>query len=512
MRRPDLVQLFRTLRYLIRRWKEKRMRPPAPPKIPDDRPTHYFMPGQAVLLVESRAPIDPEKLAEQLRQHKIINAYDLLRRAITQGWRRLISFAPRGDQPACALVFLELPDDESALLRLMDEVNERLQREQDQGEVTIGAISPNWLITSAHHAGALGGPGTDPIPDAPPPDAWRFKLPERVQRRIDDGAGKQAVDVAILDTAPCAHQLADAYHRWCAGTPTPPANPLLDSLLRPGGPLTINYATWHDLVAMGGYDLQHHRYNMADHGLFAAGVIHAIAPQARLHLVEVLNQYGVGTLESVAAGFEKLAEPGRNLPQVINCSLVLNIPLPEHLPTLARRKLNWPSLTTATIELMSRLLARVCNGLCAQDVLIVAAAGNDAEPGLLPQARYPAAFDSVVGVGSLRRDLATPAEYSNQSDLPVKVGVATFGGAPLTAGVLPEEGMLGVYTGSFPDGRPNTYGWARWSGTSFAAPVISGVLAALRGAGLSSSDARALIDSTVSGSTAIGRTFPVTQG
>lgn len=512
MRRPELVQLLRTFRYLIRRWRGKCMHQPEPPRIPDDRPTHYFMPGQAVLLVESRAPIEPEKLAEQLRQHKIINAYDLLQRAVTQGWRRLVPFAPRDDQPAFALVFLDLPDDEAALLRLMDDLNQRLLRERDQGEVTISAIAPNWLMTSAHHAGALGGPGTEPLPDAPPPDAWRFKLPERVQRRIDEGAGKQAVEVAILDTAPCAHQLADAYHRWRVGTPTPPANPLLDSLLRPGGPLTITHATWHDLVTMGGYDLQHHRYNMADHGLFAAGVIHAIAPQARLHLVEVLNQYGVGTLESVAVGFEKLVEPGRSLPQVINCSLVLNIPLPEHLPTLAQRKLNWPTLTTATIELMSRLLARVCDDLCARDVLIVAAAGNDAEPGLLPQARYPAAFDSVLGVGALRRDLTTPAEYSNKSDLPVKVGIATFGGAPLTAGVLPKEGMLGVYTGPFPNGSPNSYGWARWSGTSFAAPVISGALAGLRGAGLTSSDARALLDGFVSGSTVIGRTFPVTQG
>jgi hypothetical protein len=512
MRRPDFAQLLRTFRYLIRRLWEKCMRLPEPPKIPDDRLTHYFMPDQAVLLVKSRAEIHRAELPKRLLDNTIVRSNDLLRRAVEQGIRRVSVFPPGRDQQWSALAFLDLPADEATLLRLMDEVNERLSQQPEQGDLVVAAISPNWLMTSAHHAGALGGPGTDPIPDEPAPGAWKFTMPGDIQQAIDKGTGREAIEVAILDTAPCAHQLADAYHRWRKATPNPPENPLIDSLLKPDGPLTISYASWHDLAAMGGYDLHHHRYNMADHGLFAAGVIHSIAPNARLHLVEVLNQYGVGTLESVAAGFERLAEPGRKLPQVINCSLVLNMPLPEHLPTLAERKLNWSSLTQNMILLMSQVLEGACDGLRVQDVLIVAAAGNDAEPGMLPQARYPAAFNSVIGVGSLRRDLITPAEYSNQSDLPVKTGIATFGGAPLTAGVLPEEGMLGVYTGAFPDGSPNKYGWARWSGTSFAAPVISGVLAGLRGADLTASDAHQLLTNMLIGSTAIGRKFPATQG
>jgi len=31
---------------------------------------------------------------------------------------------------------------------------------------------------------------------------------------------------------------------------------------------------------------------MADHGLFVAGIIHSIAPQASLHLIRVLNDFG----------------------------------------------------------------------------------------------------------------------------------------------------------------------------------------------------------------------------
>jgi hypothetical protein len=44
-------------------------------------------------------------------------------------------------------------------------------------------------------------------------------------------------------------------------------------------------------------------YRMTDHGLFVAGIIHTIAPQAELHLIEVLNPYGVGDLESITRAY-----------------------------------------------------------------------------------------------------------------------------------------------------------------------------------------------------------------
>ena len=39
------------------------------------------------------------------------------------------------------------------------------------------------------------------------------------------------------------------------------------------------------------------------------------------------------------------------------------------------------------------------------------------------------------------------------------------------------SGMLGIYIGKFPDKTSSTNGWARWSGTSFAAATMSGMFA-----------------------------------
>ena len=80
------------------------------------------------------------------------------------------------------------------------------------------------------------------------------------------------------------------------------------------------------------------------------------------------------------------------------------------------------------------------------------------------------------------------ATYSNLSDEPPKIGYMTLGGEP-----KPTEGILGVYISEFPippnedaltpdsiNYQRNTTGWAWWAGTSFATPVVSGILASWR--------------------------------
>ena len=124
--------------------------------------------------------------------------------------------------------------------------------------------------------------------------------------------------------------------------------------------------------------------------------------------------------------------------------------------------------------------------------ILVAAAGNDSNVDNRSQSRYPAAYPNVTGVGALTRD-DNPVAYSNLADSPSTIGYATFGGEvalpastdPATdepPATDPNGGILGVYIGLL-DGQPkNPTGWARWAGTSFAAPIISGTLARLIGA------------------------------
>jgi len=137
--------------------------------------------------------------------------------------------------------------------------------------------------------------------------------------------------------------------------------------------------------------------------------------------------------------------------------------------------------------------------------VIVAAAGNDAIEGKdsetktkRPGARFPAAFSKVVGVSALDKALAL-ARYSNTSDDPQVDGLAVFGGqaelrdkpeAIVPPGdpdkqvyyAMPDEAVLGIYTDQFPGlvsevPIESTNGWGWWAGTSFAVPVIAGLMA-----------------------------------
>jgi hypothetical protein len=95
------------------------------------------------------------------------------------------------------------------------------------------------------------------------------------------------------------------------------------------------------------------------------------------------------------------------------------------------------------------------------------------------------------------------AWYSNLADVQPYDGVMVFGGKGVhkiasqrVGGKRKEwsetdsvDGMLGVYIGAFPrpdpqtgsldviPAQPSPNGWARWSGTSFATGVMSGILA-----------------------------------
>lgn len=417
--------------------------------------------------------------------------------------------------------------DESILLK------ENPNRPNLTSGTVLQVVSPNWLSSPSSETGGGGGPGSRPVPfsgnNNNPPDEpqYEFHLPEEIVPLCppNEDRGKDVI-VAILDTAPCLHDLVAAYERWQKVDPQPniqekyPGNPpkphgLIESLLKPGGPLTVHPASYEELLRMRSVHLKDHNYDMTDHGLFVASIVHSIAPAAEIHLYEVLNSEGVGDLKSIALGLWKVWKAFPTQPLVVNCSLVLNIPLLNHPITDLDKKLKakiihkWDehknkaeTINRLSDELWSEeeslvWLARqalairwICDLIYVRNSRVIAAAGNDHEPGRpdseRPQARYPAAFESVVGVGALkkrvhRNDPLGRAEYSDRSDEPEETGIMTLGGEKGK-----ENGVLGVYLGKFPhetdDDKPgpkNGYDWAWWAGTSFASPIISGMAAAV---------------------------------
>jgi hypothetical protein len=191
------------------------------------------------------------------------------------------------------------------------------------------------------------------------------------------------------------------------------------------------------------------------HGTFGAGVTRCEAPEADVYVGNFFPFAG-GTLETNA--IQKLQQMiARNpAPQIVNLSA----------GSYSRN--DWQLLSFSEF-------AEQAGG-----ITLTAAAGNDATD----RPFWPAAFDWAVGVGALGADRRNRAWFSNYGDW-----VDVY---------APGEGLVnafatGLYTYQEPPKRPAVQvfeGCARWSGTSFAAPLVAGLVAAtMSEAGLHASDA-----------------------
>lgn len=288
------------------------------------------------------------------------------------------------------------------------------------------------------------------------------------------------------------------------------------------------------------YQSTHPEFDVSAHGLFIADILCNVVQSAQSHnvngnpdapktpgpdvlrhiyLVEGLSRWGTGTMETITRGLKRVLDAARANPDtriVLNCSFTLQMPrndatrvtygLPDAdgCDEMFQEKLNALLKVSKEEKGMSSILQPVFDLLREEGVMIVAAAGNDwdniagqAASNRRPIARYPAAYDSVVGVASLRVKNKSGlkgdiiARYSNRADEPPGKGFAVFGGnvhANAASSYLqadPNEGIAGLYVGTFPDGTSAQDAEWRgyWAGTSFAAPIVSGALAVLLASG-----------------------------
>ncbi|NTV65198.1 MAG: S8/S53 family peptidase [Oscillochloris sp.] len=493
------------------------------------------------LLGSSVAGSDALLSGHELRAPKETHSFAHLNEEVVAELNLAQHRRPSAEAFSLISVPLKSSDSGRGLMDLVTTINRAIAEGQwqiDLGEgVQLRACAPNWLITPTPWVAGGGGPGSLPTPLRPgdlptanngQPGELPFQIKVRALGQMPPTQTSRPVEVIILDTLPPERQISAAEQRWGA------KHPLLCSLLSPGRLTRIAHddPAWqirlpkrHEVQVAG------HDYVMSDHGLFVAGVIHSIAPQARLRLIEVLNAYGIGYVESIARVLSQLAQEcigDQTPPMVINCSLTIMAPLAGHWVPDPTRDDDLEDVTLfqagralagrnpadlsaeeqailAQIDLLALAFEWVCMAARHQQILVVAAAGNDAQAtGVRPQARCPAAFATVVGVGALDKHDRW-ASYSNRADRQAQQGLATFGGEVAPPPVrsqgrrirpaLAGESVLGVYIGDFPRMRPrrhnNVNGWAWWAGTSFAAPIVSGAVAYMVGAGLAANPVEA---------------------
>ncbi|MFC0529408.1 S8/S53 family peptidase [Phytohabitans kaempferiae] len=189
----------------------------------------------------------------------------------------------------------------------------------------------------------------------------------------------------------------------------------------------------------------------AGHGTFIAGLVRSVAPRADVRVLSFFGQGG-GTWESTL---------------VRNLDHALATEFPDVISMSAGTRAYAGGLLAFQVWGERRLRHH-------KGVALVVAAGNDGER----QFFWPAAAPFTVSVGALDADWRGRADYSN------------FGGwvdvyAPGTelVNAFPD----GTFTYQEPPNIPPTlpqprveefHGMAMWSGTSFATPIVAGLIAA----------------------------------
>ena len=184
---------------------------------------------------------------------------------------------------------------------------------------------------------------------------------------------------------------------------------------------------------------------VAGHGTFIAGIIERLMPGRNIAVAKVLQP--AGDTSGWVVGNRLMAIAGSG---TVDKYTILNLSLGGHAGDFEHGEM-W-------------YLARAVRKVQATGAVVVASAGNNASA----RRSYPACLPGVIGVGGLSSN--GPASFTNHGSWVracapavnlVSAFFTNFNG-PVSAGLIDPDKFEG---------------WARWTGTSFAAPVVVAALA-----------------------------------
>ncbi|HSV67204.1 MAG TPA: S8/S53 family peptidase [Mycobacteriales bacterium] len=229
------------------------------------------------------------------------------------------------------------------------------------------------------------------------------------------------------------------------------------------------------LYPVGGADDATEQWDLAEavlprqigHGTFVAGVVRQYAPYASILARRVIDRDGESHDQMLAAAIRELVDYS---PDVLNLSLG---------PGRHADEEDAATPTPQTAAAIARL-----QDVCGTIVVIAAGYRND----LWPQVELAAPGERTVIVGAWDPAAERRAGFSDDRDVEIwapGVGVVSsflYWEGLVELGTTDDAAEPGVAAES---PRLRFDGWARWDGTSFAAPAVSGAIAAAIGAGCS---------------------------
>jgi hypothetical protein len=179
------------------------------------------------------------------------------------------------------------------------------------------------------------------------------------------------------------------------------------------------------------------------HGTFVAGVARCMAPQADIIVDNILDIAG-SALET-------------HFVRKLDAALRLGVDI-FHLSVTV------PTRNDIALVSLQGWMERLKD---YKGVACVVPAGNSGTR----RPCWPAAFPGMISVGALATDLRTRADFSNYGGwvdvyAPGRDLINAFATGTYTCNVWPHEGDERTF-----------YGMARWSGTSFSSPIVTGLIA-----------------------------------
>lgn len=355
------------------------------------------------------------------------------------------------------------------------------------------------IIGNPHGVGAL--PLGIPIPTGPlstnlllkqwalaetPASAFGINLYQELGLTRTTKATGKGVRIVIFDTSPFTITEGEGKTPSDSGVITTPL------YVGPFGPLTItvtNLMTQPCIAENTDTSSLSFTVDIRSHGLFAAALAYAVAPEATIELVQVLDNYGCGTTVALTQKLQELIDKNTTnpMPTVINLSLgvIDDHDLAESLDPLS---------TTLS-------LAR------SHGMVIVAAAGNRInDKNSVAVMQPPASHQAVIGVGASNAQGGL-ACFSKRVVKGLGPRIAAPGGdawvvsqcnaqekfrrcvnerkwlrlleglykiVDQTPPTALSDACANLLLGMTFDPTTDTYGYANWMGTSFATPIISG--------------------------------------